>query len=218
MERQRQKAMALEPTTSLGHNNPGGLQTASGASHLFSGSTKDKGAGRWFLPSSQRVLVFGIYTGGGDQVEEAGNHWHPWRNTAFQFIPHATPDMALLWLHPTPFPGSPHTWQHPCLAFAPAVLPALDAHLPSPNLHPSDPREFPKTPPCTVSLPLYAVHSKDLFAFTPPLPCSPRVPKSGRMGTTVGGRPARGEAGGGDWPHRVCCREQGMGMGGLRLL
>ena len=60
MELQRQKAMALEPTTSLGTTTQAVCgQTASGASGIcFQGQLKDKRAGRWFLPSSQRVLVF----------------------------------------------------------------------------------------------------------------------------------------------------------------
>ena len=96
--------------------------------------------------------------------------------------------MALFWLHPTPFPGLPHTCQHPCLAFAPAVLPALDTHLPIPkseDLILQDPKEFPKDPtPSTMSLPLYAVYfSKDLGShLTPPpalLPQGTKVREDG---------------------------------------
>ena len=60
MELQRQKVMALEHTTSLGTTTQVVCgQTASGASGIcFQGQLKDKGAGRWFLPSSHRVLVF----------------------------------------------------------------------------------------------------------------------------------------------------------------
>ena len=128
--------------------------------------------------------------------------------------------MALFWVHPTPFPGLPHTWQHPCLAFAPAVLPALDTHLPIPkseDLILQDPKEFPKDPtPSTMSLPLYAVYfSKDLGShLTPPpalLPQGTKVREDGdnnrRPPCPRGGRSR-------DWPHRVCSGEQGMGMGG----
>ena len=132
------------------HNNPGGLWADSlrGFRHLFSGSTQRQES--WKVVPAQQPACPGIsmaFTQVVVTTWKEANHWHPWRNTAFQFIPHATLDMALLWLHPTPFPGSPHTWQHPCLAFAPAVLPALDARLPiskSPSFR--TPENSPKTP------------------------------------------------------------------------
>lgn len=149
MERQRQKAMALEPTTSL-HNNPAVCgQTASGASGIcFQGQLKDKGAGRWFLSSSQRGPGISMaFTQVVVTRWEEANHWHPWRNTAFQFIPfHATPDMALFGSIPLHFQAHLIFWQHPCLP-SPCCSPqVLDAHLPSPNLHPSGPQRIPQRP------------------------------------------------------------------------
>ena len=70
--------------------------------------------------------------------------------------------------------------------------------------------------PSTVSLRLYAVYfSKDLGShLTPPPALLPQGTKVREDGDNSRRPPCLRGGRSGDWPHRVCSGEQGMGMGG----
>lgn len=141
------------------------------------------------------------------------------------FVPHAILHMVLVWLQPTLSLSPPHFHAHRRLcsthAFAPAVLPASNARLPISTcwrgvLILQDPTDCPKDPTSsTMSSPLYAACfyrdlGSHLTASHGLLAQRTKVREdgdnSGRSSRPMGGWS-------GDWPHRVCSREQGTGVG-----